>query len=392
MSPKQDQEPSPKLRVLHIVSNRWFSAITDYALTAAEALSPTGSEGSVAVSHVLLPERSVARPVAEARGLSVTTLPGFSPLALPRLYREITAFKPTAIICYEGQETALTRLLLPKLGSEVRVFRFYGRDLRLLKFPEQDSSPKSLLRKAGLKLSTAHLTGVLVPSEVMAEVVAPFFPQHCHRIPIARRLPVATPRSPHSGPPRLVMLGRLDPVKGHREFVAMFKAMLERWPAGTPQPELTIIGQPANVSEEGLNQWLRLYGVDHKVTVDVQRVEDIATRMASFDVGVIFSQGSEVICRVGAEMLMSGLSLMVTDVGALPELNLRANARDVLVVPSLDTDEQEVTVAAMNRFVAETPTESQEERRQRQKFYHRAFSLKLMARRLRRMLAQPHTD
>lgn len=172
----------------------------------------------------------------------------------------------------------------------------------------------------------------------------------------------------------------------------MFKAMLERWPEGSAKPELTIKGQPANVSAQSLGQWLRLYGVADYARHDDSRADDLAAELSRYDVGVIYSQGSEVICRVGAEMLMAGLGIIVTDVGALSELNLRANATDVLVVPSIDTDEHEVTVSAMIAFANARAAEPAEARQERSRFYQRAFSYELMARRLNRIIHRDHPD
>lgn len=366
---------------LHLVSNRWFSALTDYALTAAAALAEAGGR-----SHVVLPRRSAALSVAAERGLKVTTVAGFSPLILGQLLRLIRQLSPKAVFCYEGPETSLLLLLKPWLPPGCKVLRFYGRDLRLLRFP-----PRPWLR-----LSTQHLDAVIVPSRVVADKVAPHFPGRCQQITLARkqaagagavrREAVGEPR----GGPGLLMLGRLDPVKGHRAFVAMFKAMLQRWPEGRPEPRLTIKGQPANVSAESLGQWLRLQGVAEYAHHDESRADDLAALFRGYDVGVIYSQGSEVICRVGAEMLMAGLGIIVTDVGALSELNLRANATDVLVVPSLDTDEHEVTVNAMIAFSLERAAEPAEDRQQRALFYTRAFSYELMARRLLRLIDNPN--
>lgn len=169
----------------------------------------------------------------------------------------------------------------------------------------------------------------------------------------------------------------------------MFKAMLERWPAGEPLPSLAIRGQPQNVTAQSLGQWLRLYGVAEQVNFDSTKATDLAQLLASYDAGVIYSQGSEVICRVGAEMLMAGLGIIVTDVGALSELNLRANATDVLVVPSLDTDEETVTLDAMIAFTRARAKEPLEDKVQRQKFYQRAFCYELMATRLLRLFEAP---
>lgn len=387
----------PRLRTLHLVSNRWFSALTDYALTAAAALGEAGGH-----SHVVLRRDSRALAEAERRQLSVTTVASFSPLLLPRLIRLIRQHQPAAVFCYEGPETSLLLLVKPWLPTGCKVLRFYGRDLRLLRFPP----------KPWLSLTTQHLAAVVVPSQAVEAKVAPHFP-NCYRIPLARRLtagggvatatgdaadaggrpsPANAPSPGLRGGPQLLMLGRLDPVKGHREFVTMFKAMLERWPEGDAKPQLTIKGEPANVSAQSLGQWLRLYGVADHAHHDDSRASDLAALLSRYDVGVIYSQGSEVICRVGAEMLMAGLGIIVTDVGALSELNLRANATDVLVVPSLDTDEHEVTVSAMIAFARARTEEPAEAREQRRRFYQRAFSYELMARRLSRLISRDHPD
>jgi len=119
-----------------------------------------------------------------------------------------------------------------------------------------------------------------------------------------------------------LIFGRLDPIKGHREFLPIFKDLVQMAETfGDPIPRLKIVGMPANLSPEQIRvEARRLNLSDLDVVIHCERVENVAEMMAQCSLGFVSSIGSEVICRVAHEFLLCGTPVVTTDVGSLPEV------------------------------------------------------------------------
>lgn len=301
--------------IWHLCSNRWNSAITEYALRSAQALKIRGFHSSLSAMPGSHCERR-----AQEYGVAAPSF-RFKPLDIFKLRAHARKIQPAAIICYGGPETFLARFL------NVPVIRFRG----------QDSDLTEELSARELKRNLGHCVGILTPAKKIQsrfEKVLPalkiesvtlgldgkkFYPQ-----PIARKRPT------------LLIVGRLDPIKGHAQFLRLFKDLLERKPE--PQPFLQIIGERSNVSPEELHKLSAELGLwpDKDYEIIDKRVEDLPKRMAGAALGVIPSLGSEVIGRVTEEFLLSGVPVLISDVGALKELLVEPDFGEVLSLESLE--------------------------------------------------------
>ena len=290
-------------RIWHLVSNRWYSAISEYALRSVISLNRVGCENIISP----LDDSPLHQKAIEA-GVDVDPIDSFSPgiKTLRWLYRGIDRFNPDIIITYGGPETFLLRLL-PK--KERVYIRFRGQN-------EDVTKPKSSA------FGHSHIDGLLTPAKIVANRYAglkkPIF-----TVPLG--LDTNRFHADHAFQnqkrPTLRIIGRLDPVKGHVAFLKLFSKMLSKWDYSHPRPFLEIIGEPANVSSNDLRVVAASIGLvenrDYKL-ID-SRVSDIESLIASTHLGVIPSVGSEVICRVAEEFLLTGTPIAVNDVGSLTE-------------------------------------------------------------------------
>ncbi len=299
--------PTSPGSVWHLISNRWNSAITEYALSSARSLKERGWE--TCFSPLL---NSPAEERSLAHGLDTRPFSSFSVQGLMRFRRLFKEINPDVIITYGGPETSLLRILGNR--GNVKKFRFRGQERE-----------ESALFKLRYKVNSSHLDGIISPSvsranffKTLSDISVQCVTLGCdtgkvHRVP---------PTGTRAEFMEMVLLGRFDPVKGHEKFFSITRKLFEGWPEDRPKPLLHIVGKPANISRveiEAMGERAGLKaGVDFAITTEW--IENIAELMSRATIGVIPSLGSEVICRVGEEFLLCGTPILVSGVGSSEEI------------------------------------------------------------------------
>lgn len=287
--------------VWHLCSNRWNSAITEYALSCTQALKLSGwtsilspLEGSPGALRAK--KSDIAGPSFRFR---------FSDL--PRLRSSARSIRPDLIISYGGPETFLSRFL-----PDVPHVRFRG----------QDSDISERLPPLATRWNLNHCAAVLTPAEIVAERFRQVLPR-TPVIPVTLGLDAGRfclrPEISKAERPTLLIVGRLDPIKGHNAFFSIFQRFLKQ--ARGPQPFLELVGQESNISLESLRRNAEALGLKEgrDWAISTERVMDLPARMNRAHLGVVSSLGSEVICRVAEEFLLSGTPILVSGVGSLEE-------------------------------------------------------------------------
>ena len=288
--------------IWHLVSNRWNSAITEYALSSAKALA---GRGYTSIFSAL--EGSSAKSRAKACGLETLSLPGFSLMQVPQLLKIERAIHADCVLLYGGQETFLSKFIGVK-----KQIRFFGQDLRtpFLRFP-------------GFLSSYSHIEKILVPNQIIAEQVRSCaIGKPCQRIILGL---ASLPWSSQNESARtfdLTILGRLDPIKGHEPFLHIFSLLCEQWPKALTRPLLHIVGEQANLSCEDLEAMALKHSllIGKDLILTGERLPKVAPLLQQTGIGVIPSLGSEHICRVAEEFLLAGTPLFVSGAGATEEV------------------------------------------------------------------------
>ncbi len=131
----------------------------------------------------------------------------------------------------------------------------------------------------------------------------------------------------------LLVVGRYDPIKGHKELINAFSDMDNLGKI----VQLVFIGCSENIMAAELvaHAWEKLGGEkistpkrsfvssrcgQKRLYICDERFSDVSLFMVRAHWGVIPSLGSEVICRVAVEFLQNGTPCIATDVGALREV------------------------------------------------------------------------
>ena len=296
-------------RAWHVLSNRWNSAITEYALSAARALR---AQGWQTLFSPLAGTPAESR--AQKYGIDTFSFPSFNLGQWSTFRRTAQDFHPDLICVYGGPETFLLHTIS-------------RRSVNLRLRARADELDKKFGALRGV-LAHPRIDGIIVPSLR--------YKKYFNKI---SSLPVEWVRlgvsakdfffdenlyQPRHDRVTLTVLGRFDPVKGHKRVFALFRRLKESWPSEGGKLFLQIIGQPANLSVDDLvymahQEYLEL-DVDYGVVSHRLSIEDLRYLLINSSLGIISSLASEVICRVGEEFLVAGAPIMVSGIGSLEEL------------------------------------------------------------------------
>jgi len=126
-------------------------------------------------------------------------------------------------------------------------------------------------------------------------------------------------------PFRVGIIARLDPIKGHRDFLYAVQRVLRE----KRDIQFVITGAEANVKMKELIELSRRLGVYHSCIFEGYKA-NVAETMKSCHVGIISSIGSERISRVCLEWMAMGRPVVATRVGCLPEI-MESSGAGVLV-------------------------------------------------------------
>jgi glycosyltransferase involved in cell wall biosynthesis len=291
------------MKIWHLISNRWNSAISEYAISATRATQGMGSDVIVTALAGSPVEQRIL-----ALGLKSGTIEHFGPAKIPQLAAASKRINPDVIIAYGGPETTAAQFF----KGRAKLVRFYG-------YQGGDGGPLNAWTK---KMGHIRVDQVITPADIITQGLVHVMSCPVNTVSLgcddAVYKPIEVARNPR---PSLVIFGRLDPVKGHREFLPIFSHLLKTWPDQSSRPKLKIIGLPANLSAAHLMNMATTIGFSPSdLEIICERVSDVAQTLSSATVGVVSSIGSEAICRVAQEFLLCGTPVVTTGAGSLPEV------------------------------------------------------------------------
>jgi glycosyltransferase involved in cell wall biosynthesis len=351
----------PKL--LHLISNRWHSAITEYAISAAESLSTIGVE-----SIFIAQKDTVALTAIAARRYSVSGVRSFEFTNWLELRKAIPKTdKSTPIICYGGAELAFAQLHFPNR----KILRFRG------EYPRGLSAKSATIRA----LSTMGVEATIYPSRFL-KTFCQDYSHKSHVIEIGRDEKYFRPHANQDAlskeRPSLLILGRFDPVKGHQKFFEILSLAKRQPEFSQHNPILKIVGEPKNVSSENLRSMAASLtlteGQDYEI-ID-RRVEDVGELIRRATIGVVPSTNSELICRVSHEFSLSGVPIFVSGVGSLNEALFEGAGASYR---GLNADD---TAALLVQLIDNTARESRETKTTRAELAASRFSHQAMGKAL----------
>lgn len=131
--------------------------------------------------------------------------------------------------------------------------------------------------------------------------------------------------------PLIGLIARLQRVKGQEQFLRAAAKVLKEF----PNARFLMAGVGQVHKRPKLEQMAKQLGVFDRL-VFLNWLDDVPTAVASLDVGVLASLGSEGSSRVTYEYMASGTSVVATSVGCIPEII--SDGETGYIVPPRDVD------------------------------------------------------
>ncbi len=279
------------MNILHILDERWDSAITEYGLSLCAALQLRGHQVWVASKT-----GTYAFDEAKKRGLKVLPVPSVFGLRAFLKREEIQV-----VNCHTGSGHFLAWASV--LFQKAALVRTRG-----------DARP---LRKSwGHHRIYQRTDAVISASVCLSAQYKTLFPFLKDKLDtIYPGLSVSSHCPEPEAPLRFALVGRLDPIKGHIYFLDAISEIRNQ----LQNEEFLIVGEEKNTTVSGLKKYADKYGVSQWVRF-LGWQEDVKDFMRSCHVGVICSIGSEALSRVCLEWMSQSRPVVATAVGCLPEL------------------------------------------------------------------------
>lgn len=139
------------------------------------------------------------------------------------------------------------------------------------------------------------------------------------------------------------LLGRLSPVKGHEYAVKAIETLKDL----PKKVKLLCVGYECERNLAWLKGEAERKGVSDRL-IFVGRREDLPSILASVDVGIITSIGSEANSRATLEYMASGKPVISTRVGVIPELIVEGETGFITEIRDTDTMADRIKYLALN--------------------------------------------
>lgn len=310
------------MRTIQVVNVRWYNATAWYGVTLAHCLQKAGHESMVAGLAGTPPLEK-----AKELGLPTLALPFNSqdPWNLLRLWKGmenlVQDFQPDVVNCHRGEAFILWALMKRRYGFglvRTRGDRRLPRGGVINRWLHCHAADAVISTNT---LMTRHfLDSLHVPEDRLHTILGGVDTNRFHADSLARaemrRLYAYSDHDIVMG-----LLGRMDEVKGIRETIRALARAREMSPQAKALRFL-IIGFDSEFSTGDVARWTKDAGLGElgeivRVTGRVERPEAVINAL---DLGVLASLGSEAIARAALEIMASGIPLISSTTGVMPDL------------------------------------------------------------------------
>lgn len=312
------------MRFLHVVNVRWYNATAWYAVNLSKILKEKGHEVIVLGLPGTPPLKKAGEYSLESFEMDLNSNNPVKLLSsMLQVNKLLKSFKPDVVNCHRGEFFWYFALKKTLNKNSFKLIRTRG-DIRAPKkgfFNRVLHSQCEKIITTGEIIKNKYIKNLGInPSKISVVYggidVKKFVFCESGRKKVRAELGF--------GEEDYVVgiVGRFDYVKGHENLI---KAVSELYyNKSVKHIRLMLIGFETNLTDRDIKRFLKENDIEN-ISVITGFRSDINDCLSALDLGVIASLGSEAICRVAFEMMATGVPVVGSDVGVLPEILAEEN-------------------------------------------------------------------
>jgi glycosyltransferase involved in cell wall biosynthesis len=303
------------MKILQIIDGRCCEAIADFVIQQSRALINLGEEVVVLDSFGNAEIGQIELNATERKLISSLSSIAQFPANIFRFAKFVARLNPDIVIVHQGESHFVAAFGIWKSGLKITLVRFRW-DNRLRK-------GISLLARF---VTNRHTCGIGASSERARQYISGQFKKAQVGIfypgvdtnyyqPLTRNRKLEAKY--HLTDENLVigLIGRLEPIKGHRSFIEASKLISLRY----PKARFLIAGEEGSVKIENLKTLTDKWRITDRF-IFINKVEDIRKVYSLCDIGVIATIGYEPISRVLLEYMALGIPVIGTNINQTPDI------------------------------------------------------------------------
>ncbi len=284
-----------QLKILNIIDIPWASALADYALSQAIALKKAGHK-----VYFAAPLGSFSYIESQKNGFEVIEFPDRKKTLSPLKVLSLSSF------CAK-KEIDILNAHTGRAMTAAGVIRVFRPGLKLVRTKSDAKKPAKRIFPSNLSMiicGSIYIKKMYIEAGEKTEKLRVIYrsAERLAQIPL-----------PSAPPYKIGILGRLDPVKGHRDFIKAAISLLKK----RKDCIFLIAGQEENISFSELKKLIPQKF--EKNFSYLGRIKEPYSFTGACHIGVISSLNSEAVSRAALEWISSSRALISSSVGSLPE-------------------------------------------------------------------------
>jgi glycosyltransferase involved in cell wall biosynthesis len=296
------------MKILHVIDGRCCEAIRAFAIQQCRALIDLGEEVIVLDSKGKLDFGQIELDESEKTLVSTLSSVVQFPANIFRFSRLVTRIAPDIVIIHQGESHFVAAFGILKSRRKIPLvrFRWDNRPNKGISIPARFVSSRLT---AGIGVPTKRALQ-FVSGKLKSSKIEIFYPgvDTAYFQPLTRSKRLSDKYYLNQKNIVIGLVGRLDPIRGHRCFIEAAKLVSLRVPAA----RFLIAGEEGSVKLDHLRILTDKFRITDKF-IYFDKVDDIRKVYSLCDIGVIATIGYEPISRIALEFMAMGIPIIGTN-------------------------------------------------------------------------------